>query len=263
MLASIIFLSWPTFADANNFLQHLNWTDVKHGFDVGNEVFTRLLYFLAAIAVIIGLLRLGKIVQVLGEFRKSRGPILDLYDRIDDLKTNVLPAIDTRMRELQKQIKEQVEGPLYALQTQLKDQVEGKLANLEEQFDERNQIDDAKAIQTAVDRLPPLDIVERSNGLEDVTKKWKQLQDLLRSKVPGADMRRISEVATRLMDRRRNNPLAEGDAKLIVALGSQFRRFVRLESITPLESAEFIAAIDTAIQRVKQVGQRPATDAAA
>jgi hypothetical protein len=264
MVATVILLSWPSATDVEGFIAGLSWPDVKHGFDVGNEFLTRFLYLLGAIAVIIGLLRLGTILRVLGEFRKSRGPMLDLYDRIDDLKTNVIPAIDTRMQALQKQIKEQIEERLQGLQTQLKEQVEDKLVDLEDQLDQRNQIDDAKTIQTAVeDRLPALDLVERDDSTENLAKKWKQFQDLLRSKVPNADMRRIGDVATRLMDRRRNNPLSDDDVKLIVALAGQYRRYMRVDSVTAREAAEFSAAVDKAFQRVQQVGQRPATNAAA
>jgi uncharacterized coiled-coil DUF342 family protein len=193
-------------------------------------------------------MRLNKILEVLGAFRSSNPTILQLYQRIDDLK-ELVPAIDQKVKALQEQIKEQIEE---------------QLGDLQEQMDQRNQIDDVRTIQTAVDGLPSVDSVDRADGIENVSKKWKQLQDVLKVKVPNADMRRTSEVASRLMDRRRNNPLSEDDAKLIVALGSQYRRFTRVDTVTPEEKAEFGAAIDKVIQRVQIVGQRSsATDAAA
>jgi hypothetical protein len=120
MVAVIMHLRWPGWPDVEKFFADLTWTDVKQAFDVGNELFTRLVYFLIALAVIVAVLRIRKIIEALGEFRRSRGPILDLYDRIDDLKSNVLPTIDQKVQALQTQIKEQIDEKLQALADQVK-----------------------------------------------------------------------------------------------------------------------------------------------
>jgi hypothetical protein len=57
---SIVYLTWPDFEDMKHFFAALTWVDIKHSFNVGKELFTLFVYFFAALAVIIGLLRINK-----------------------------------------------------------------------------------------------------------------------------------------------------------------------------------------------------------
>jgi hypothetical protein len=218
----------------NSWFIKLSWSEAK-------EIMGLLGFFLAVIAALWALYRLPKIAQLLIEFQRAKTPIWDLRTAVTDLQS------------LEPFIKEQ----LAALRTSIHE-AKLQLSELQEQVDQNREIDDIKVIQNVVEPTKIRDIQD-GEPIERVGKKWKEFLEVLRAKLPDADMRQVGQAAGRLMDRRRNNAITEDDAKLIAALASQYKRFARLKSFPPDELAQFLAGVEQSIQKVELVGQRTAT----
>jgi hypothetical protein len=231
--ASIILLSVPSWNDVTQFFADLTVDQLKHWLSVGRDAFALLVYFLAAVAAILGLWRINKILLAFQRFREASPDIAKLYMKVDEFQA-LVPAI------------------------------ESKILELKDQMEQRYELEDTKTIETAAEgRLPPLDLPGKQNVKENVSEKWRQLQEALWDKFSNPDKRRgVSYFASKLVDGRRNSPLSEDDVKLITALAAQFRRLDKADSVEARDAADFSAAVDRAIQRIQAVGQRPIAEAA-
>lgn len=67
---------------------------------------------------------------------------------------------------------------------------------------------------------------------EDIRKRWKALTEKLEGRIgdESFDGRSIGQMALRLTDRRRVNPISPAEAELFERLHSQMKRFNRLKS---------------------------------
>lgn len=236
MYISLVQLSWSdvkTFIDSLALVPLLkaSWTELK-------EVVGLVGLLLVAIVAVLALRKLPQIIRILEQYRQNRSSIVELHSSVAGLE-RLMPNLQAAARALDTALP-QINKQLEAL--------DQKLAALQEQADERSRIEEAEALQT-------VDLENIASDQKSVQEKWREFADVVRTRLPDADLRRVGDIGTRLMDRRRNNPISLEDAKLIAAIGTQHNRFIRVAP-TDDEVAYFNAAVDRAVQKIAMVGQK-------
>lgn len=233
---SLVQLSW---SDAKTFVDSLalvpllkaSWSEFK-------EVVGLMGLVLVAIAAVLALRKLPQIMKILEQYRQNRSSIVELHSSVAGLEKlmpnlqAVARALDTSLPQINKQL----------------EALDEKLAALQEQADERSRIEEAEALQT-------VDLENVASDQKSVQDKWKEFVEIVKTRLPDADLRRVGEIGSRLMDRRRNNPISLEDAKLIAAIGTQHNRYKRVAP-TDDELAYFNAAVDRAVEKIAMVGQK-------
>ncbi len=88
----------------------------------------------------------------------------------------------------------------------------------------------------------------------DLRVRWESVTEKISNRLASTqfDARSIGEMARKLTDGRRQNPISQSDAALIATLSSQFKRFTRLQSskdewLTPEVYSAFIRGVDQAL----------------
>jgi hypothetical protein len=195
---------------------------------------------LVAVAAVLALRKLPQIIRILEQYRQNRSSIVELHSSVAGLE-KLMPNLQEAARALETALP-QINKQLEALHE--------KLAGLQDQADERSRIEEAEALQA-------VDLENIATDHKTVQEKWREFVDVVKIKLPDADLRRVGEIGSRLMDRRRNNPISLEDAKLIAAIGTQHKRFGRVDP-TDDEVAYFNAAVDKAVQKISMVGQKSA-----
>jgi hypothetical protein len=195
---------------------------------------------LVAIAAILAIRKLPRIFDVLKQYQENKSSILELHSSVTNLE-KLMPNLQEAASTLDAALP-RIDARLEALNE--------RLVALQEQADERSRLEEAAIYQT-------VDPKNTRNDQESIAEKWREFSEAVRAKLPDADLRSVGEIGSRLMDRRRNNPISLEDAKLIAAIGTQHNRFKR---VTPTgdEVAYFNAAVDRAVQKISKVGQRSA-----
>ena len=85
--------------------------------------------------------------------------------------------------------------------------------------------------------------------------EWARFVEVFKRRLEDANitpqLNRIGKMTYMLTDKRRRRPLPIETADLITALHSQYRRYLALRAITPLEHDNFVQLVETAIRELE------------
>lgn len=91
---------------------------------------------------------------------------------------------------------------------------------------------------------------------ESMRSSWNKFLDVFRARLEEANipvqLNRIGKMTYMLTDGRRKYPLSVETADLITALHSQYKRYVALQRITPMEHDNFVQLVKTAIVEIQK-----------
>jgi hypothetical protein len=96
-----------------NFFSNITSSDAKYAFEVGKELFTLSVIGLTALAVLVAVLRISKVIEALKAFKDNSTRIWDMVKGIEDLKMiapemterlKALPEMTERLKALQVQV---------------------------------------------------------------------------------------------------------------------------------------------------------------